>query len=111
MHKPLATLVPTSRDPISPGPCVTAMAERSDEVILAFLRAVSITGMMLLWWALEANSGTTPPYCSCTVWLAVMLARILPSHSMAAAVSSQLLSMPKIMEGLVFGGFSGAVKI
>jgi hypothetical protein len=30
---------------------------------------------------------------------------------MAAAVSSQLLSMPKIMEGLVFGGFSGAVKI
>jgi hypothetical protein len=40
-----------------------------------------------------------------------MLARILPSQSIAAAVSSQLLSMPNIMEALGFGGFRGAVKI
>lgn len=66
MHNPLATLLPTNKEPINPGPCVTAMADSDFVETPACFSAWSMTGMILLWCALEANSGTTPPYCSCT---------------------------------------------
>lgn len=51
-------------------------------------KAASITGTMFCIWALLANSGTTPPYFSCTVWLAMKLDNIFPSTHTEAEVSS-----------------------
>src|SRR5690606_3181336 len=47
--------------------------------------------------AREASSGTTPPYCSCTAWLAMGLDNIFPSTQIAADVSSQEDSIARIV--------------
>ena len=57
---------------------------------------------MFFWWALEANSGTTPPNFLCTSWLATTLDKILLSDITAAEVSSQEDSIPKIFTGTIF---------
>ena len=94
---PLAKDVPTSRLPKSPGPRVKAMAERSCLSTPARLSAVSTTGSMFCWWARLANSGTTPPYSSCTFCPAMTLLSRIPSRITAAEVSSQLDSMAKMV--------------
>jgi hypothetical protein len=48
--------------------------------------------------ALLASSGTTPPYCSCTDWEAMMFDKILPSRHTAAEVSSQDDSMARTVQ-------------
>ena len=58
------------------------------------------TGTIFSWCALEANSGTTPPYFSCIDWLAVTLECTTPFIRTAAEVSSQLDSIPRMMLSL-----------
>ena len=65
--------------------------------LTTFFNAASATGTMFCIWALLASSGTTPPYCSCTGWPAMILLSIWPSRHTATAVSSQEDSMPSIM--------------
>ena len=57
-----ANEVPTSKDPSKPGPLVKAMLVRSLTETFASFRAAETTGTIFSWCALEANSGTTPPY-------------------------------------------------
>ena len=86
--KLLAKLTPTMSEPSSPGPRVKATASISSLPMLAFLMAVSTTGTMFCWWAREASSGTTPPYCSCTFCEAMTLERMRSPRNTAAEVSS-----------------------
>ena len=94
---PLANDVPTRREPISPGPAVKAIPSKSVFSIPARFIASETTGTMFCWCALDASSGTTPPYASWTLWLAITLERSIPSLITAADVSSHDDSMPKIM--------------
>src|SRR5215471_2763065 len=92
----LATEQPTSSEPTSPGPCVTAMPSRSGSRTLASASAFSTTGTITSRWRRDASSGTTPPYGA---WIASCEATTLdrmrrPSASTAAAVSSHELSIP-----------------
>jgi len=57
----LAKEVPTSNEPINPGPRVKATALNSDLSIPARLIASATTGIIFCWWARDASSGTTPP--------------------------------------------------
>ena len=58
----LAKELPTKSDPISPGPCVNAIADNCSFCIFALRNAASTTGTIFCWCAREASSGTTPPY-------------------------------------------------
>src|SRR2546422_162218 len=91
-----ATAQPTSSEPTSPGPWVTATPSSSRNLTPASASAFSITGTMTSRWRREASSGTTPPYGA---WIASCEATTLestrrPSASTAAAVSSHELSIP-----------------
>src|SRR5215470_5655984 len=97
----LATEQPTSSEPTSPGPCVTAMPSRSGSRTLASASAFSTTGTITSRWRRDASSGTTPPYGA---WMASCEATTLdrmrrPSASTAAAVSSHELSIPSTIIG------------
>ncbi|MNY37076.1 hypothetical protein D3C86_1716090 [compost metagenome] len=94
---PLAKLLPTSREPSNPGACVNAMACKASLEIPAVFNAWSTTGTMCCRWVLDAISGTTPPYCSCTVCVAMILLNTCPSLITEAAVSSQELSIARII--------------
>ncbi len=94
--KAFAKEVPTSSDPSNPGPLVKATAEISLRETPARFRATSTTGMMFCWWAREASSGTTPPYASCTFWLATTFDRIVSFRITAADVSSHDDSIARI---------------
>ena len=59
-----ANEVPTSKEPNSPGPRVNAMADTSFLSIFALANAWCTTGTIFCWCALDASSGTTPPYAS-----------------------------------------------
>jgi len=61
MAKVLAKELPTNKEPNSPGPLVKAIAVMSFLWILARFIALSTTGTIFCWCALDANSGTTPP--------------------------------------------------
>src|SRR5579862_9730638 len=96
--KVLAVSTPTSKDPIKPGPWVTAIASISLGSILAWDRVSFITGIIDLICSLAACSGITPPYLDCIKALEdtildkiVILSPTL--DSIAAPVSSQELSM------------------
>lgn len=69
----LAKVVPTRREPMRPGPLVKAIAEISSFWMFACRMASLTTGIMFCWWALDASSGTTPPYAWCTACPAIML--------------------------------------
>src|SRR6267142_1473714 len=91
-----ATAQPTSSEPTSPGPWVTATPSSSRNLTPASASAFSTTGTMTSRWRREASSGTTPPYGA---WIASCEATTLestrrPSARTAAAVSSHELSMP-----------------
>ena len=70
--------------------------------IFALESAKSTTGIIFFWCALEANSGTTPPYFLWTSWLAIIFDNILLSLIIAAEVSSQDDSIPNIVTGTIF---------
>ena len=90
---------------MSPGACVNAIASSADkrsECALsgnAFFKASSTTGTIFSMCARLASSGTTPPYFSCTNWLAIKLEWICPSMITEAAVSSQDDSIAKMVIG------------
>src|SRR2546422_4676816 len=90
--------MPTSNDPTSPGPCVTAMASTSSSFMPACASASRTTGTICRKCSREASSGTTPPYFRCTsICDATTLDRISrPSATTAAAVSSQEDSIPNM---------------
>mmetsp|Transcript_22926 Transcript_22926/g.58527 ORF Transcript_22926/g.58527 Transcript_22926/m.58527 type:complete len:574 (-) Transcript_22926:1040-2761(-) len=87
---------PTCRHRDSPGPTVTATALSCSGLTPASCRQPSTVAPMAAACASRATSGFTPPYCSCSpVCEAILCASTVPSpRSTAAAVSSQLLSMP-----------------
>ena len=58
----LANETPTSSEPTSPGPCVTAMALTSDHAAPPSASARSTTPQMSRTCWREASSGTTPPH-------------------------------------------------
>ncbi|OQC33592.1 MAG: hypothetical protein BWX65_00954 [Bacteroidetes bacterium ADurb.Bin057] len=62
--KLLANDVPTSKEPIRPGPRVNATALNCDLSIPERRNASETTGIIFFWCARDANSGTTPPYIS-----------------------------------------------
>ena len=62
VDKAFAASTPTSKEPIKPGPYVTAIASISSIFILDFSKTSSKTTVMLLICNLLAISGTTPPY-------------------------------------------------
>ena len=89
---------PTSSAPISPGPWVTATVSTSSRLAPASARASSTTGITSSRWWRDAISGTTPPKracrCACDE---TTFERISPAPvTSAAAVSSQLVSTPRI---------------
>src|SRR6267143_3057000 len=101
-----ATAQPTSSEPTSPGPWVTATPSRSRNLTPASASAFSTTGTMTSRWRREASSGTTPPYGA---WIASCEATTLestrrPSASTAAAVSSHELSIPSTIMPRPFYG-------
>ena len=53
---------PTNNEPNKPGPLVKATADISFLLTQAFLKAASTTGIIFCSCALDASSGTTPPY-------------------------------------------------
>ena len=71
--KPFAKHKPTSNEPIKPGPWVTAIVSIWSIEILASSRAWSTVCDIVVWWARDANSGTTPPNLTCMDWEAITL--------------------------------------
>src|SRR3954470_3722805 len=92
----LAAVTPINREPIRPGRWVMLMASIWSRVRLAWWSDSRRTGRMFWMWAREAISGTTPRYLAwMAAWEATMLLRtVRPSRTMAAAVSSQVDSIP-----------------
>jgi len=90
---------PTSSEPMSPGPLVTAIASIAGRCgsSPASSRARRTTGPMVVTWARPASSGTTPPKARC--WSIEDSTTdeytCNESSTTEAAVSSQLVSMPR----------------
>ena len=93
---------PASRDPIRPGPWVTATASSSFKEMPDSKIAFSTTGTIASMCFLEASSGTTPPYGWCkAIWDDITDDKtFVPSITTDAAVSSQDVSMPRIFKCL-----------
>ena len=81
---------------MSPGPIVAATASMRRSSTPASTTARATTGMMSSTWARLAISGTTPPNWACrSIWLDTTDDRTsVPPITTAAAVSSQLVSIP-----------------
>src|SRR3989339_321660 len=110
IERVLAVVTPTTREPINPGPTVTAKA--SIEAMASSLPGqpvfpqyssivLSNTGKMNSSCFLEATSGTTPPVFS---WNSLEVATtdtssLVPSSTIVQAVSSQEVSMANIFMG------------
>jgi hypothetical protein len=88
---------PTSNAPTSPGAFVTAIPSMSSSVDAAFASAAWTTGTTFRMCARDASSGTTPPYRSCTSCCDATTSdrTVVPSSTIAAAVSSHELSSPR----------------
>ena len=97
----LAVIRPTISPPTRPGPAVAAIASMSARSTPESARAASTMPSSASTWARAAISGTTPPKAACSsIWLSTMLDRIFGAASPSsattlAAVSSQLVSMPR----------------
>ena len=72
------------------------MASTSSRVLPASARALATVALMDSQWRRLAISGTTPPYsaCSCTLVAMTLDSRVRPFSTRAAAVSSQVDSIP-----------------
>ena len=97
----LAVISPTISPPTRPGPAVAAIASTSSSDTAESLSAASTMPSSASTWARAAISGTTPPKAGCSsIWLSTTLDKIsgaepLSSATTLAAVSSQLVSMPR----------------
>src|SRR5262249_27770716 len=92
---------PTSRAPMSPGPCVAATRRTSASAAPELASACSTTGPISSRWRRDATSGTTPPK---RAWRSSWELRIEdstrpPSSSTAAQVSSHDVSSARITRG------------
>src|SRR5690606_26236285 len=94
----LAATTPTRSEPTSPGPWVTATADRSPSPIPARSSASSTMRVIVSTCLRDATSGTTPPNRSwMSIWLETTFdSTSVPSRTTAAAVSSQLVSMARM---------------
>src|SRR5437762_9397466 len=90
--------MPTSREPTSPGPSVTATAERSSQLDPACSIASRTVGTMARRCSRDASSGTTPPYLPCVANCDATTEESArsPSSTTAAAVSSHDDSIPRM---------------
>ena len=69
--RPFATLIPTSSEPMSPGPYVTAKASRSGSIGLGLAEGGLEAGTIHRSCWRAATSGTIPPVTACrATWLA-----------------------------------------
>src|SRR6056297_8795 len=103
---PLAHITPDKTPPMSPGPAVTETASTCASVIPARPSASRTAISSFSAWARAAISGTTPPKPACSgVWPktteARTSARSESRRTNAAAVSSQLLSIPSMVSGVL----------
>jgi hypothetical protein len=105
----LAVSTPTSNEPINPGPTVTAIASISSWGFFRTLRASWITGIINFTCYLAAISGIIPPVAACsesevatTLDSSVTCFAFLSALIIAAAVSSQLVSIPRIYPAPLF---------
>ena len=73
-----------------------AIADISFKEIPDSFIADSTTGIIFERCALDANSGTTPPYFLCIDWLAILFDSTVSFFKIAADVSSQEDSIPSI---------------
>ena len=100
--RPFAADKPTSKATTRPGPRVTATASTSLVETDASSSAASSTGAIISTWRRAASSGTTPPKrawiscCEATTLERTRGAEPSPNSSTEAAVSSQLVSTPRI---------------
>ncbi len=99
----LATLTPTSSEPIRPGPQVTATASRSSQPAPDCSSAASRVGTIQRSCCRAATSGTMPPVAACSAtWLATWFASIRrPPTTTATPVSSHDDSMARIRGPLI----------
>src|SRR5216683_4347890 len=100
--RPSATPTPTSRQPASPGPRVTAMRPMSSGLAPAFSKARSSSSGRRSRWSRAASSGTTPPKSLCRStceWMTFDTTR-RPSSTRATEVSSHDVSMPSVSASL-----------
>src|SRR5258708_18101611 len=87
--------------PIKPGPAAAAIASIWPSLTPALASARLINPSMISTCARAAISGTTPPYAACSaIWLTTSFDRLSPppcglNRTTAAAVSSQVVSMPR----------------
>ena len=97
----LPILNPTCRQTTKPGPLVDTIPSKSLISFFAFFKAFSIIASIFSICDLAAISGTTPPNFLCSLnWLETIFDKIFAvpsgfSVTTAAAVSSQLVSIPK----------------
>ena len=107
LAKVLPKLNPTDKQTTNPGPAVAATASISSIFFPLSSKAFWTIQSIFSKWDLAASSGTTPPNSLCTsVWLEIILERIIGipcsfSEIKDAAVSSQLVSIPRI-KGFLF---------
>mmetsp|Transcript_11777 Transcript_11777/g.24254 ORF Transcript_11777/g.24254 Transcript_11777/m.24254 type:complete len:282 (-) Transcript_11777:110-955(-) len=107
MAKSRALMHPTRKQISNPGPTVTPIASTSSAVFIpAFDSASAITSSIFSSWAFLAKPGTIPPHSSCISFCdASDSPRMTPSlRTIAAPVSSQLLSIPNTVNGFVLLG-------
>src|SRR5438093_10975207 len=97
----LAPATPTSSAPTSPGPTVTAMPSSTENRSPVRAMASWTSGDSASTCAREASSGTTPPKRRCmSTWLDTRLTRTSePSSTIATAVSSHEVSIPRTFNG------------
>ena len=110
---PLASITPAMTPPISPGPAVTAIPSRSGSATPASASACSTHRSRRSAWARAAISGTTPPKSACSADCPAttddrIRAAPSPARTMAAALSSQLLSMPRKVSVILVPSREGA---
>jgi len=98
---------PTITPPIRPGPAAAAMPSRAAKETCASLIALAMMVSSASTWARAAISGTTPPNSACSLICEnTTFDRMRPCPSAvrsttAAAVSSQVVSMPRMIIGIL----------
>src|SRR6516162_856023 len=106
---------PTITPPIKPGPAAAAIPSSAPNGSCASFIALAMIESSTSTWARAAISGTTPPKAACSpIWEKTTFDRMRPCPSAflsttAAAVSSQVVSMPRTIIGVLSGsGYFGA---
>src|SRR5271154_1482216 len=107
-----AVVSPTMTPPIRPGPAAAATPSSAANDFFPSAMALAITASSASTWARAAISGTTPPNSACSLtWDRTTLDKMRPCPSSvrltrAAAVSSQVVSMPRMITVYYIGGMT-----